>query len=71
MSDKNKILTDALKVHDYDDWYVALLHSALEETGDPARAVEVADAAFAQQPSDPSAPEDDRADALFAAPGAP
>lgn len=67
MSDQQKILTNALEAHGYDDWYSALLHAAIEETQDAAEAVRAADEAHARQPSDPAMPQDDDADALFGA----
>src|ERR1019366_4768030 len=63
-------LVEALERQGYDDWYSALLHAALDETKDAAKAIEVADAAFADNPTDDSTPRDDDADVLFSAPDA-
>lgn len=52
-------LDDALKAHGYSDWYVALLHAAMDETQDVSRAIQVADAAYKQSPVDSSLPQDD------------
>lgn len=65
MTQDQKLLTDALEKSGYSDWYSALLHAALEETKDAAKAVEAADAMFAKHPADPSKPQENDADALF------
>lgn len=66
MTPEQQLLTDALEKHKYDDWYSALLHSALEETKDAQRAVKIADEVYAKNPKDTSSPQKDDADALFA-----
>jgi hypothetical protein len=68
MTKDQEILVSALEKHDYDEWYSAILHTAMEETKNAARAVEVADKIFADNPKDTSKPEKDDADALFAKP---
>ncbi len=66
MNEEQQILLLALEAHDYDEWYSAILHSALEETKDAERAVQVADDVYEQHPTDPSSEKDDDPDALFA-----
>lgn len=52
------LVADALAAHDYDDWYVALLSAAIDETQDVGRAIEVANAAHEEISADPgSAPD--------------
>ncbi len=67
MNEAQQALVLAIEEHDYDEWYSALLHSALEETKDAKLAVQVADTLFEQYPTDPSTEKDDDADALFGA----
>jgi hypothetical protein len=66
--EQQRVLADALEAHGYDEWYSAILHSALEETKDATTAVQVAEEVFRANPTDTSTPQDDDADALFAAP---
>ncbi len=48
------LIADALMAHDHEDWYHALLLYALEETGDVADAIKVADMAYLETPEGPS-----------------
>ncbi len=48
------LIADALKAHDHEDWYHALLLHAIEETGDVADAIKVADMAYLEMPEGPS-----------------
>ncbi len=61
-------LVDALEAHGWDDWYCALLHAAIAEAKDIDLAIELADQVYDEHPEDTSEPQDDDADALFAAP---
>jgi hypothetical protein len=53
LANTNKV-ADALRDHSYEDWYIALLHVALDEVEDVGRAIEVANAAYGEVSSDPS-----------------
>lgn len=46
-------LLERLEANGGDEWYLALVHAALDKTGDLAKAVQAADAAYAQQPEQP------------------
>jgi hypothetical protein len=49
-----ELLAEALAGHGWDEWYEALLYAALDETTDPAEAVRLADATYAERPSGPA-----------------
>jgi hypothetical protein len=53
LANTNKV-ADALHDHSYEDWYIALLHVALDEVDDVGHAIEVANAAYEEVSSDPS-----------------
>lgn len=59
------ILISALEAHNHNGWYSAILHSALEHTKDPSKAVHIADELFEQHKVDTSSPQEDDAKALF------
>ena len=46
-------LADRIKEHDGADWYLALFHAAWQETQDAVQALELADAAYAEQSTSP------------------
>ena len=48
-----EITDEACRRHNYDDWYLALLHTAIDETGDLREAIKVADAAYEENPTSP------------------
>jgi SPP1 gp7 family putative phage head morphogenesis protein len=58
-------IEDALSAHNYSDWYIALLHCALDETRDVQEAIALADAAHEDQPEDTSSPQEDDGEAVF------
>jgi hypothetical protein len=59
LANTNRI-ADALQDHAYSDWYIALLTAAIEETGDVAEAIDVANAAWEEVGEDPdNAPQED------------
>lgn len=44
-----RLIEAALWAHEFDDWYIALFHAALEETGSVEEALEVADLAYEEK----------------------
>jgi SPP1 gp7 family putative phage head morphogenesis protein len=59
-------IEDALSAHDYSDWYVALLHCALDHAPkDVHEAITLANAAHEDQPEDTSSPQEDDGEAVF------
>jgi hypothetical protein len=63
--DAAELTADALEVHEYDDWYIALLSAALNETEDLRAAIAVADRVYDEHPEDDSEPADDDVKAVF------
>jgi hypothetical protein len=58
-------LAEALEQHDYSDWYIALLHAALDKVNNLEQAITVADEVFDRQPEDNSKPRPDDEEAVF------
>src|SRR5206468_7431478 len=59
LANTNRI-AEALQEHGYSDWYIALLTAAIEETGDVAEAIDVANSAWEEVGEDPeNAPQGD------------
>lgn len=56
--ERARAVADALEAHGYDDWYLALFLSALDQTGNTTDAIAVANEAYRRQPTDPSRPAD-------------
>ena len=49
------MLADAFAAHDWSDWYIALYSAALDETGDMAKAIQVANYGASIAPEEPEA----------------
>jgi hypothetical protein len=61
-----KRLLDVLDAHEYDDWFLALFHVAMDETGDVNQALDVAAQLYDENPKDPTEGQDEQGAAELA-----
>ncbi len=46
-----ELIENALRTHGYDDWYIALLHAAMAETGNIRESIDIANASYKNYPT--------------------